>query len=76
MHLNSSRTNKQQAERLQVTSAVPSEIYVILRVSGLNALEDDTQDPPRLKVYLDPYACGARNVLSFVAPTYVVTPTV
>jgi hypothetical protein len=64
-----------QAERLQVTSATPSEIYVILRISGLNALEDDAQDRPQWRVYLDPYACGVKSVLKFAAPTYVVTPT-
>jgi len=58
-----------------VRSSTPSEIYAIIRVSGLNALEDGTYHNPGWRVYLDPYSCGEDEVLSFSAPTYAVTAT-
>jgi hypothetical protein len=54
---------------------MPSEVYVVLRISGLDALIDGAQHRPQWRVYLDPYTRGAEGVLKFVAPTYVVTPT-
>lgn len=62
-----------QAEKLRVTSMTPTEIYVVLRVSGLDALEDGATHRPQWRVYLDPYTRGVEGVLSFVAPTYAVT---
>jgi hypothetical protein len=58
---------------LQATSAAPSEIYAIIRVSGLDALEDGASHEPAWRVYLDPYSCGEDGVLTFFAPTYAVT---
>jgi hypothetical protein len=65
--------NMKQAKRLRVTSATPSEVYVVLRVSGLDALEDGARHRPQWRVYLDPYTRGEGGVLSFTAPTYGVT---
>lgn len=62
-----------QAKRLRVTSATPSEVYVVLRVSGLDALEDSATHRPQWRVYLDPYTRGNEGVLNFAAPTYTVT---
>lgn len=64
-----------QAKKLRVTSATPSEVYVILRISGLDALEYGAKHHPQWRVYLDPYTCGEEGVLNFVAPTYAVTIT-
>ncbi|KAF2187468.1 hypothetical protein K469DRAFT_772048 [Zopfia rhizophila CBS 207.26] len=61
--------------RLRVTSALPTEIYVIVRVSGLNALEVGSHHQPQWRVYLDPYTLGEQGVLNFTAPTYAVTAT-
>jgi hypothetical protein len=64
-----------QAKRLHITSATPSEVYVIVRVSGLDALEEGAQHRPQWRAYLDPYARGEEGVLNFFAPTYAVTAT-
>ncbi|KAF2104912.1 hypothetical protein NA57DRAFT_51704 [Rhizodiscina lignyota] len=62
------------ARRLQVTSAVPSEIYAVIRVSGLDALEEGAQHQPEWMVYLDPYSRSEEGILDFFAQTYTVTP--
>ncbi|KAH7130730.1 putative heterokaryon incompatibility protein [Dendryphion nanum] len=67
--------NSNQAKRLHVNSPTPSEIYVILRISGLDALEDKAEHKPQLRAYLDPYARSEEGFLSFIAPTYAVTAT-
>ncbi|EFZ02032.1 hypothetical protein MAA_01614 [Metarhizium robertsii ARSEF 23] len=67
--------NTDQAKKLRVTSATPSEVYVILRISGLDALEDGAGHRPECRVYLDPYTRGEEGILDFVAPTYAVTAT-
>lgn len=67
--------NIDQAKKLRVTSATPSEVYVVLRISGLDALEDGAGHRPQWRVYLDPYTRGEEGVLNFVAPTYAVTVT-
>ncbi|PVH94635.1 putative heterokaryon incompatibility protein [Periconia macrospinosa] len=61
-----------EAEKLQVASEKPSEVYAVLRVSGLNALEDGAQDRPKWRVYLDPHTRGKDGVLRFTEPTYAV----
>ncbi|KAK8923393.1 hypothetical protein VCV18_007456 [Metarhizium anisopliae] len=63
------------AKKLRVTSATPSEVYVILRISGLDALEDGAGHRPECRVYLDPYTRGEEGILDFVAPIYAVTAT-
>ncbi|KAF2276420.1 uncharacterized protein EI97DRAFT_458354 [Westerdykella ornata] len=63
------------AKKLRVTSVTPSEVYVVLRISGLDALEDGAEHRPQWRVYLDPYTRGEEGVLNFVAPTYAVTVT-
>jgi hypothetical protein len=70
------QSNNDQAKKLRVTSATPSEVYVILRISSLDALEDGAEHRPQCRVYLDPYTRGEEGILNFVTPTYVVTPTV
>lgn len=62
-----------QAKKLRVTSATPSEVYVIMRVSGLDALEDGAPHQPQWRVYLDPYTRGEEGMLNFTAPNYDVT---
>ncbi|CAO2655016.1 Nn.00g117490.m01.CDS01 [Neocucurbitaria sp. VM-36] len=64
------------AKKLRVTSRRPSEVYAILRISGLDALEEGSGHRPQWRVYLDPYTRGEEGVLNFVAPTYAVTATV
>jgi len=66
-------TNIDQAKKLRVTSATPSEIYVVLRISGLDALEVGARHRPQWRAYLDPYTCGEKGILNFVAPIYAVT---
>ncbi|KAH7305596.1 putative heterokaryon incompatibility protein [Stachybotrys elegans] len=61
------------AKKLRVTSPTPPEVYVILRVSGLNALEDGSRHRPQCRVYLDPYSLGQEGTLNFIAPKYAVT---
>ncbi|KAF2262892.1 hypothetical protein CC78DRAFT_605161 [Lojkania enalia] len=61
------------AKKLRVTSATPSEVYVVLRISGLDALEDGARHRPQWRVYLDPYTRGEEGVLNFAAPMYAVT---
>ncbi|KAF1960437.1 putative heterokaryon incompatibility protein [Byssothecium circinans] len=61
------------AKKLRVTSATPREVYVVLRISGLDALEDRARHRPQWRAYLDPYTRGVEGVLNFVAPTYAVT---
>ncbi|OKL55903.1 hypothetical protein UA08_08808 [Talaromyces atroroseus] len=61
------------AKRLRVTSATPSEVYAILRISGLDALENKAGHRPQWRVYLDPYTLGKEGVLRFLAPTYTVS---
>jgi len=61
------------AKRLRVTSTLPTEIYVIIRVSGLNALEDGSHHQPQWRAYLDPCTLSEQGVLNFAAPTYAVT---
>ena len=56
-----------------MTSATPSEIYVIIRVSGLDALEEESSHPPDWRVYLDPYSREVEGDLSFFVPTYTIT---
>jgi len=58
-----------------VQSSTPSEIYAIIRVSSLNAVEEGTNHTPEWRVYLDPYSLGQDEVLNFFAPTYAVTAT-
>lgn len=65
--------NIDKAKKLRVTSATPLEVYVILRVSGLDALENGATHQPQWRVYLDPYSRGGEGVLKFIAPTYAVT---
>ncbi|USP80364.1 uncharacterized protein yc1106_07638 [Curvularia clavata] len=62
------------AKRLRVTSTPPSEVYVIFRISGLDALEEGASHQPQWRVYLDPHSQGLEGLLRFNAPTYVVTP--
>jgi hypothetical protein len=62
-----------QAEELRITSATPSEVYAVLRISGLDALEDGAGHRPQWRVYLDPYTRGEEGVLNFSVPTYAVT---
>ncbi|KAH8697486.1 putative heterokaryon incompatibility protein [Talaromyces proteolyticus] len=63
------------AKKLRVTSATPSEVYVVLRISGLDALEDGAGHRPQWRVYLDPYTLSEEGVLNFFAPTYAVRVT-
>lgn len=49
-------------------SPTPLEIYVILRISSLDALEDRVAHQPQWRVYLDLYTRGEEGVLNFVAP--------
>ncbi|KAF2008954.1 putative heterokaryon incompatibility protein [Aaosphaeria arxii CBS 175.79] len=65
--------NVMQAKRLRVTSAIPSEVYVILRISGLDVLEDGAPDHLWYNVYLDPYTCSESGILKFTTPTFTVT---
>ena len=69
------RANIDQAKKLRVTSATPSEVYVVLRISGLDALEVGAGHRPQWRVYLDPYTRSEEGVLNFVAPAYAVTAT-
>lgn len=64
-----------QAERLRVTSATPSEVYVILRISGLDALEDGAAHQPQWRAYLDPHTRREEGLLTFAVPTYTVIAT-
>lgn len=64
-----------KAKQLRVTSETPSEVYVILRISGLDALEDGAGHRPKWRVYLDPYARSEEGLLRFVPLTYAVTAT-
>ncbi|KAF2176591.1 hypothetical protein K469DRAFT_698364 [Zopfia rhizophila CBS 207.26] len=64
------------AKRMEVSSPTPTEVYAIIRVSGLSALEDVADRRPDWKIYLDPYTLGEQGVLEFYAPTYTVTPRV
>ncbi|KAF2468657.1 uncharacterized protein BDR25DRAFT_315663 [Lindgomyces ingoldianus] len=57
------------AKRLRVTSTIPAEIYVIVRVSGLDALEEAAHHEPEWRMYLDPYSRGEEGVLRFFVPT-------
>ncbi|KUL87498.1 hypothetical protein ZTR_04598 [Talaromyces verruculosus] len=61
------------AKKLRITSATPSEVYVVLRVSGLDALEDGAKHRPQWRAYLDPYTRGEEGVLNFSVPTFAVT---
>ena len=65
-----------QAKDLSVTSSTPAKVYVIMRVSGLSALEDGAQHQPQWRAYLDPYSLGETGLLNFTAPTYVVTTSI
>jgi hypothetical protein len=60
---------------MRVKSARPSRVYVIIRMSGLNALEDGARHKPQLRVYLDPYARHQEGVLSIVQQQYSVKAT-
>lgn len=60
---------------MRITSATPSMVYVVLRVSSLDALEDEATHQPQWRVYLDPYTRSEEGVLNFVAPKYAVTVT-
>ncbi|KAF2105467.1 hypothetical protein BDV96DRAFT_655610 [Lophiotrema nucula] len=66
------------ARRLRVerNTASPSEIYVVFRVSGLDALEEGRAHEPEWRVYLDPYERAEEGLLTFYAPTYTVTARV
>ncbi|RFU23945.1 hypothetical protein B7463_g12390, partial [Scytalidium lignicola] len=61
------------AKSLQVSSTRPTQIYAIVRVSGLDALEDSASHEPQWRVYLDPYSLGEGHILDFYVPTYTVT---
>lgn len=67
--------NIDQAKKLRVTSTTPSEVYVVLRISGLDALEDGARHRPQWRVYLDPYTRGKEGILKFCAPTYPIKAT-
>ncbi|KAK8912646.1 hypothetical protein VCV18_012325 [Metarhizium anisopliae] len=62
------------AKKLRVTSPMPSEVYVILRIWGLGPLEDGAKRLPQWSVYLDPYNLGEEGILHFDTPSgYAVT---
>ncbi|XP_014561632.1 hypothetical protein COCVIDRAFT_11732 [Bipolaris victoriae FI3] len=56
-------------KKLRVTSETPSEIYIILRVFGLNALEEGTQHQPQWKAYMDPYSLVKHKATDFRRPS-------
>ncbi|EUC28619.1 hypothetical protein COCCADRAFT_30162 [Bipolaris zeicola 26-R-13] len=57
------------AKKLRVTSETPSEIYIILRVFGLDALEEGTQHQPQWKAYMDPYSLVKHKATDFRRPS-------
>lgn len=56
-----------------MTIPKPENDYVLLRVSGLDALEDGVDYRLQWRVYLDMYSWGEDRVLSFDAPTHMAT---
>jgi hypothetical protein len=59
--------------RLKVITAKPTEVYVILRVSGLDALRDGASFTPQWRAYLDPCTLSEEGFLAFKATSYAVT---